>query len=201
MKKLFLIIVAALTTATVAQAQNGYDDTKHEVAISIGAFSNSQWIDALEDATTVLISGSAVSFDDGNFTGPFSAEYFYHIKPWLGVGGIFVYGNNKQDILFMKKKDGELKHSYYTLLPAVKFDWLRNKHIGMYSKLGLGVTLRNESIDCDEEDVEQEDDTMTHFNWQLSLLGFEAGGPKLRGFVELGCGEQGIALVGVRCKF
>ncbi len=201
MKKLLFIVVSALTAATVAQAQDGYNDTKHEVAISFGAASNSQWINGLEDATTILVSGSSVTYDNEKFRGPFSAEYFYHLKPWLGVGGIFVFAHNKQDILFMKKKDGELKHSYFTLLPAVKFDWLRKKHIGMYSKLGTGLTLRKESIDCDESDVEQEDDTMIHFNWQLTLLGFEAGGTKLRGFVELGCGEQGVALVGVRCKF
>jgi hypothetical protein len=39
------------------------------------------------------------------------------------------------------------------------------------------------------------------FNFQASLLGIEAGGQNVRGFVELGMGEQGVALAGIRCKF
>ena len=44
-------------------------------------------------------------------------------------------------------------------------------------------------------------DSEIHVNWQASLLGIEAGGPTIRGFLELGTGEQGIALVGLRYKF
>ena len=41
----------------------------------------------------------------------------------------------------------------------------------------------------------------THFNWQASLVGIEAGGGALRCFAELGIGEQGMALLGIRYKF
>ena len=200
MKKLFLLAAVAIMTATSANAQsNGYD-SKHEVALSLGLYSNSQWLDVLENVTLIVASGAKASFDNDRFMGPISAEYFYRLKPWIGVGGLFVYGNNKQDLKLDGVKDGEVKHAYYTLMPAVKFDWLRKQHFGMYSKLAVGMTLRKESIDS-EDDVRSEDETMTHVNWQLSFLGIEAGGPTIRGFLELGTGEQGIILAGIRYKF
>ena len=39
------------------------------------------------------------------------------------------------------------------------------------------------------------------FYFQASLLGIEAGSPTIRAFTELGTGEQGIILAGVRYKF
>ena len=195
------MVAVALMTAMSAQAQsNGYD-TKHEVSVSYGIDSNSQWLDVLENTTLIIASGATASFDNDRFLGPISVEYFYHLKPWVGVGGIFAYGSNKQDILFSGKKDGELKHSYYTLMPAVKFDWLRKKHFGMYSKLAVGMTLRTENIEDSDPSVKSEDNTMMHLNWQASFLGIEAGSPTVRGFAELGFGEQGIILAGVRYKF
>ena len=46
----------------------------------------------------------------------------------------------------------------------------------------------------------RDDKTDLLFNFQASLLGVEFGGA-FRGFVELGFGEQGIALAGLRYKF
>ena len=86
-------------------------------------------------------------------------------------------------------------------MPAVKFDWLRMKNFGMYSKLAVGATLRNEKFNSDSSSSKDTSDSEVHVNWQASFLGIEAGSPTLRGFLELGTGEQGIALVGLRYKF
>ncbi len=201
MKKLYLMVVAAMMATVSVNAQNGYDDTKHEVAISFGAGSNSQIIDAFEELTTVMVGAT---YDDEKFTGPMSVEYFYHVKPWFGVGGILAYGSMKEDLFLGGKrggKDGEVKNSYITLMPAVKFDWLRKKYFGMYSKLAVGATMRHEKIDYNSADNDDFDESEVHVNWQVSLLGIEAGSPTLRGFVELGAGEQGIGLIGLRYKF
>lgn len=197
MKKILLLAVAAMMTAMSANAQEGYN-TKHEVAISYGSLSNSEWIDDLEKVTTAMFGAS---YGNEKFTGPFSAEYFYHTKNWLGLGGIFVMGKNTQDVFVGGNKDGKLTHHYFTLMPAAKFDWLRKKHFGMYSKVALGVTLRNESLDSDNSAVSDDSNSDIHVNWQLSFVGMEFGSPTLRGFVETGVGEQGIALIGVRYKF
>ena len=187
-----------MMTAMSVNAQNGYDDTKHEVAISLGVWSNSEIIDAFENVGGALVGAR---FENEKFTGPISAEYFYHVKNWLGVGGILAYGQCEQDVYFVGKKDGVSKNTYLTLMPAVKLDWLRKKHFGMYSKLAFGATLRNEKYDSDSDSSKDDSDSEVHVNWQASLLGMEFGGPTIRGFLELGTGEQGIALVGLRYKF
>ena len=198
MKKFLTMVVAAMMATGIANAQEGYDDTKHEVAVSAGILSTSQYLDVFE---AIINSIVGAQYKDGNFTGPLSAEYFYHAKNWLGVGGIFVFGKDKQDMYVLGSKAGDLTHSYYTLMPAVKFDWLRLKNFGMYSKLGIGATLRSESLNSNTSSNDNDSSSDIHFNWQVSALGFEAGSPKIRAFLELGFGEQGVGLIGLRCKF
>ena len=198
MKNYLVMAAFAMMTAMSAQAQsNGYD-TKHEVAISYGIDSNSQIIDAFEEIGGAMFGGK---LENEKYFGPISAEYFYHAKPWLGVGGILAYGVNTQDVMSGSDKIGESKNSYLTLMPAVKFDWLRKKNFGMYSKLAFGATLRNEKYDGYNNSNNDYTDSEVHVNWQATLLGIEAGSPTVRGFAELGTGEQGIILAGVRVKF
>ena len=197
MKKYFVMAAVAMMTAMSVKAQ-GYDyETKHEVAISYGIDSNSQIIDAFEEIGGAMFGAK---LENEKFFGPISAEYFYHFEPWLGVGGILAYGVNKQDAMSGKDKIGESKNSYLTLMPALKFDWLRKQYFGMYSKIAVGATLRNEKYDSDNDSHDYDDSTV-HFNWQLSFVGIEAGSPTIRAFAELGFGEQGILQAGVRYKF
>ena len=196
-KRLAILLLSALALGT-AHAQNGYDETKHEVAVSYGLGANSDIIDAYEKIGGAIVGAK---YENEKYFGPISAEYFYHVKPWLGVGGIFAYGQSEQDVYTLGSKDGVMKNNYLTLMPAVKFDWLRKKHFGMYSKLAVGATLRNEKYNSDVPSSKDHSDSEVHVNWQASFLGLEAGGPTFRGFIELGTGEQGIALIGLRYKF
>lgn len=193
-----MMVAVAMMTAMGAQAQNYDYETKHEVAVSIGLYSNSQIIDLYEEIGGAIFGAT---LENERFVGPLSVEYFNHVKPWLGVGAIFVYGHNKQDAMSGNDKIGESKNSYYTLMPAVKFDYLRKKHFGMYSKLAIGATLRNEKYDSIRDNRNDYDDSEVHVNWQASFLGIEAGSETIRGFAELGTGEQGIIQAGVRYKF
>lgn len=202
MKKIFMMVVAAMFVSISMNAQNGYDDTKHEVAISYGGLSTSQWVDIFETIGGLMVG---MNLENEVVTGPISAEYFYHTKNWLGIGGIFVFGQSKQDV-YSRITDsyfGSYTNTYLTLMPAVKMDWLRRKHFGMYSKVALGATLRTESTDYDDEHKEDEmkSESNVHINCQVSLLGIEAGTTRLRAFAELGFGEQGTGLVGLRYKF
>lgn len=131
MKKILFLVAAAMMAATSVNAQDSFDEPKQEVAISLGGLSNSDIITVFENLGVGLIG---VTVDDDSFFGPISAEYFYHVKPWLGVGGIVVYGQMSQDVYLMGKekgKDGDLKNHYFTVMPAVKFDWLRKKNVGL----------------------------------------------------------------------
>ena len=186
--------------AVNVNAQEGYEDTKHEVAIVFGIESNSQWIDTFENIF------SNYTYENDRYMEPISAEYFYHLNKMLGLGAVFVYGNHKQDLYdrWSSSKDkiriGKSSNSYYTLMPAVKFNFVRKKNFGLYSKAALGVTYRTESIDY-TDDSDDYDEKGLLLNFQLSFIGIEAGSPYLRGFAELGVGEQGIVCAGIRYKF
>ena len=90
-------------------------------------------------------------------------------------------------------------------MPSVKFNWLRKKHWGLYSKVAIGVTYAHiVNKDYDELGKNVEDKMTVNdilFNFQATAIGVEAGSSHVRGFTELGLGEQGIALAGVRYKF
>jgi hypothetical protein len=199
MKKILLLAVAAMMATVNANAWD--DNVKQEVGISYGVWSNSDIINAYETIGTNIFGAST---GDEHFVGPIGLEYFYHLNSWFSVGGIGVYGQMHQDLFLTGKKNGkggEIKNLYLTLMPAMKFDWVRKSHFGVYSKLGIGATLRNEKVDYDASDKDDYNDTEVHVNWQVSLLGLEAGGNRLRGFLEIGTGEQGIFDIGLRYKF
>lgn len=196
-KSVIFSAFVALMTIVGIQTAMAQDEFKHEVAISYGALSNSQILDVFEEAIMAPFQGGTTLKDD-KFFGPISAEYFYHLQPWIGIGGILVYGQKKGDLYSDSdnKKIGEDKNTYLTVMPAAKFDWFRRANVGLYSKLGVGVTLRHdvsEDIDYDESNL--------HVNWQLTAIGVEVGSKQIRAFAELGTGEQGIFLGGIRCKF
>lgn len=195
MKKIFVMAAVALMTAMGVQAQ------KHEIGISYGELSNSTWQSMGEDLGTIMGSLGTVRYDDGNVFGAVGLEYFYHVSPLIGVGAIATYTRETKDMYFKDDKCGEASNTFISVLPAVKIDWLRKKYFGMYSKAAVGVTLTSKKEDYSDASNKDISESNVDFNWQASLLGIEAGSPNIRAFVELGVGEQGIFVGGLRCKF
>lgn len=197
MKKIILLVAVAIMTVTGVKAQS---DTKQEIAVSYGALSNSDWLNIVE---TLVGAFFAQTYDNEVFIGPISLEYFYHLKPWVGVGAITDFGYLSKDAYYGGKKDepdGYFKAQCYTFMPAFKFDWLRRDRVGLYSKLGAGVTYRIENVTYNDDDHENQSRSQTHFNFQVSVLGVEVG-RHFRGFAEFGMGEQGVIQAGLRYRF
>ena len=208
-----------------AQAQSRYEyGTKDEVAVSFGYITNSQIFNAFSELFEVM--GSAMitgittggqyvgysTYDDKSYVPAFSVEYFHHLNPWLSIGAIGCLNYYSSDMYCnwqdnnghtTKEKVGNGKKCFATVMPAVKFDWLRQKHIGLYSKIAVGATYMYEKDVQDnkrgEKDLYSDSDIL--INFQATFVGFEAGSEKVRGFAELGVGEQGIFSAGVRMKF
>ena len=199
MKKMILMVAVAMMTvmSVNAQSENYY---KHEFAVSYGSIPNSAWMSLGDAMGTAMISLGTCSYDNGKFTGPISAEYFYHINPVIGVGGVFAYTQEKKDILFDKKVVGEAVSNFITVLPAVKFNWLRKKNFGLYSKVAAGATFRSRENKYNDGTPSVSDNHVV-FNFQLTGIGIEAGAKNVWAFAEFGMGEQGMALAGVRFKF
>lgn len=201
MKKIFVMVAVAIMTAMSVNAQTGYEDTKHEVGISYGAMSNSTWMAIGDDLGTSIASVGTVRYDDGSVVGAIAVEYFYHLSPVVGVGAIGAYTKETKDLFVVNDKWGEAKNTFISVLPAAKFNWLRKKYFGMYSKVAAGVTFTSKKEDYTKGSTGNRSESKVNFNWQASVLGVEAGSPNVRGFVELGIGEQGVMIAGIRCKF
>lgn len=228
MKKMTSWMFAAILLCGIsvnAQAQVSYEyGTKDEVAISFGAVTNTQFLNAFSELFEVMgsamITGIATggqyvgyaTYDDKSYIPAFSVEYFHHMNSWLSLGAISCLNYYSSDMycnwqnssgITTKEKVGSGKKYFATLMPAVKFDWLRKKNIGLYSKIGIGATYmyEKEVQDNDKGEKDLYDDSDLMFNFQATVIGFEAGSEKIRGFAELGMGEQGVLSAGVRVKF
>ena len=198
MKKLFLLLLIVSSGMAVIASQK--DETRHEIAVGWGIVPNSALLDGLFELTNVAVSGGSVSYENESYAGPLSVEYFYHLSKTVGVGGIGAYTFNEQDVVLHRTKIGVAKTHYFTIMPAAKVDWLRKSHWGLYSKVGAGISCRTEKIDWKDESDDKKTDNVL-FNFQASVIGMEVGNAHVRGFAELGIGEQGLGVLGVRCRF
>ena len=194
MKKMKRMLAAILICGTSMSAQAQSDDIKHEIGISYGGPATTYWA-RIGAAIGNALTGA--KYENTSYFGSLSAEYFYHPEPSVGIGGILCYSQDNDDIN-LAGSTGDRTTRYITVMPAIKWEYLRRDHFGMYLKAAAGYTLQriNETYKGQDEST-----TDGLFNVQFSLLGMEAGSQHFRAFVELGFGEQGIALGGLRYKF
>ena len=175
MKKIIILLAAVMTTVGI----NAQSDYNNEISVAYGAGANTD--------ISMSVGRGIFTAKQTKYWGPASLEYFHSIGKNWKIGGIAMVSGCKWE------GEGNPKSTYYTVMPAAKYNWLNQRGFGMYSKAGLGVTILSESDDNNKE-------TRAAFNWQVSFVGIEFGGA-LRGFIELGFGEQGIGLAGIRYKF
>lgn len=182
MKKI-LMMITMVVTALTASAQN--DDLKHEIGVYYGFGSASNIVSSI---------GTAFNWDSSDktgFWGPVGVEYYYHVTPVVAVGAMASVAGCTWS------KNSDFKSTFITVMPSVKFNWLRKDHFGMYSSLSAGVMFEKNSLKADGQ---EQKDNNTCFMAHVTAVGAEFGG-KLRGFTELGFGERGVLTVGIRYKF
>ena len=200
MKVRCLLIRIVLSSILSVHAQE-QEEMRQEISISYGVAPNSIWLDAISDVVPAMFGQKS---DNETRIGSLSAEYFYHTSKVVGVGAVASFSHYSEDVLSKDVLKSHRNKGYYTLMPAVKFNWLRKQHWGMYNKIALGATYAQVSDEGYSENglkdgnKETNDDVM--FNFQASL-GVEAGSNHWWGFAEFGIGEQGVGLLGVRYKF
>ena len=199
---ILLAVVLSLGGSISASAQDfeSNEEPKNEISLGYGFVSSSNALDVFADAVSAIFGAR---YKNGAFIGPLSAEYFYHVSPLVGVGGIGVYTHHEQDVVQNEEVTGKRNSNYYTIMPAVILNWLRKSRWGMYSKLGAGYTRGNYSTTGKDSSGNDTRSTSNNnfFNFQVSLVGIEAGNRSVRGFAELGFGEQGLIHGGIRFRF
>lgn len=180
------------------------EEPNNELSLGYGApINTSKYYDLL----SVLYYSE---YNKRSIAGPISVEYFHYVTPTIGIGAVAVYNLSGityyygDDISTEKVVSATSNISWITLLPAIKFRWLRKEHVGVYSKLSFGATYGVEVITkkLPTEVVKIKKHCYALFpNFHASLVGVEAGSRNVRAFAELGFGEQGIINGGVRYRF
>ena len=198
-KKIFALTLF-VSVCSILNINAQESESKHEVSFGVGCLANSQILDLMTNLTGTTMTAGYVSYENEKFSIPLSVEFFYHINPLVGVGGIAVYSHGKRDMLYDGELQGRMKTNYYTFIPAVKFNWLRKKNWGLYSKAGLGVSVRNQKWNWYDASHTNDSDTDFILNFQGTPIGVECGNQYYWGFLELGMGEQGIVNAGIRIK-
>lgn len=186
-KVLFLLVVMTATLA--ANAQPAY---KNEVAVGTGLIATS---DLQTIGYRLVRSIMDLTADEENpvetvNSGCNSAEYFHYLGDLVAVGGVLAYHN-----FSIKQADYQTNFTSYSLMPAVKLSWYNRDHFSSYSKLALGASLLHE---VDDENVAT---NRVSFNGQITFLGIDAGWKRFRIFGEVGFGQQGLAMTGLRYRF
>ena len=122
-----MVVAAMMATVNV----NAQDEFKNEVGVFYG----------VESASNILSVYSsmfaAAAGDQSSWWGPAGVEYYHHVSPVVALGGVGVIAGCKAEDDKTHSKD--LSETFITLMPSVKFNWLRKKHFGMYSGLSAGV--------------------------------------------------------------
>lgn len=212
------MLAAFLFCGTSASAQAQYYETENEISVSIGTASNSEILGAISDFSSVLASALVTGiitggqyvgyadYSDKSYTTPIAVGYYRHLSKLIAVGGYAAYNGVKRDI-YAKWQDsnnntttekiGKARRNNFSLMPSVKFHWVRTKNFGFYSKLGVGATLSHESQEGDSKYT----NSQVFFNFDITPIGLDAGSQAFRGFLEFGMGEQGVLCAGLRYKF
>lgn len=192
MKKFLMMVSVAMMTVVNVNAQDGL---KHEVGVFYGVGSASNVL------SVITSSVSAAAGNQSSFWGPIGVEYYYHVSPVVGLGAVAAYAGCKAEDEKTHKDD--LSETFITIMPSVKFNWLRKKHFGMYSGLSAGIMFISVSPNDNAKanDSNAKDETLVSFMFQATALGTEFGGEQFRGFVEAGFGEKGVLCAGLRYKF
>ena len=187
-KNIFLILVAMMASMSVSA-----QDEKHEIGVFYG-------IESISNVASFVTSGLAASVGgQGSFWGPVGVEYYYHVSPVVAVGGVASIAGCKAEN--EKTKSEDFNEKFITVMPSVKFNWLRKSGFGMYSALSAGAMFVSltPSDAAKAQDPSFKDESITIFMFQATALGLEFGG-KVRGFVEAGVGEKGYLCAGLRYK-
>ena len=189
--KKWCLSLLMLALSATAFSQN--DLQRHEISLGYGVLPASDYIDSFSDAFVSGLSGLRDKNDKS--MGAISLMYNYRLNKTFGIGGVLSYSHRSKDWVSGDKGNDATKQKfdYITVMPRVKGEWVHSDIFTLYSAVALGVTLYKDKVG-------NQSDSSVRFGWQVSALGFEVG-KSIAGFAELGVGQLGVAIVGVRARF
>lgn len=193
MKKRILVqCVLLLSVMLSLNAEEAGLYKRNEISVSYGLFAAtgwSNWIGSLSLTAPLGIVNDNPEEDGINI------NYNYRLTKTWGIGFGLSYCSGRSNWTKNDEVIGMEKSYNITLMPRIKGEWLHTKYVTLYSLLGGGVTYRKD--EAKDLNVSTEG---SMFMFQISPLGIEVG-KAMAGFAEVGIGEQGMAIIGMRYRF
>ncbi len=93
---------------------------------------------------------------------------------------------------------GTIDNSVHSLMADVTLRWYRGEHVELYSALAAGAgrwSQAGDGIGASQDGVQ------SGFAFQLRYFGISAGTDRVRAFVDLGIGMEGLVVGGVTLRF
>ncbi len=143
-------------------------------------------------------SPSAQNVPAGHITGSLgtiSVGFNYEINPWLELNIPFVYSHNNGRQEFREATRTGQKDDWFTILPTLRINWVRNNWLSVYTRAGIGIGLGNRWVS-----VDQDQSAKAIFAYQISPVGVEMGKGRCCFFVEGGYGFTGAVTAGIKLK-
>lgn len=209
MKKTIAFAIGAIFALTI-QAQNKkeripWQMPKHEVSVSVGVPGLAMPKHHDENVSHVL------HFEDFSAVGKLT--YFYNFNKHWAIGGSAsywhahdwcdVYTDTYNPLFDFNSETSLSPHNdanfnVVSIMPEARAFWFQRRHFGMYSRLGVGISLvhMNQKLDG----------TYKHLYidpaFEFAPIGFDFGGKHFRGKFELGnVGQTFLANIGIGYRF
>lgn len=109
-------------------------------------------------------------------------------------GAAYVYDGWTDRLFLAGTRVGAVDNSVHTLLVDATFRWIRSEHLELYSAVAAGAGLWAQS----GSGIASSLDRVTGgFAFQLRYFGIAAGSERVRAFVDLGVGFEGLIVGGL----
>lgn len=202
MKKIivYLFILVSLVPCYAQYDLKG----KQDISISAGLLPTTDGR-MFADILVMIITLGLIMPEDMSAYGAYSLEYAYHTSDNIAWGLVAGYSANKSTYKSGYENINYRRESfrqYYFVMPTLRYTWLQKERINFYSSIGVGLCLRNEKntpLDDDGNSITYDNDFLPAF--QVTPIGFEAGGESIKFFADLGVGNKGLLHAGVRYRF
>jgi len=120
------------------------------------------------------------------------------LERWLSVGVAWTY-NRWTDAYFSgTTRVGSIDNSVHSLLADATLRWYRSEHVELYGALAVGAgrwSQTGSGIGASQDGVQ------SGFAFQLRYFGVNAGNERVRAFLDLGIGMEGLVVGGVTLRF
>ncbi len=210
MKKIVSILLLPVLGAGIFEAhafdRNDYYKYPNDVSIQY-SLGSTQTFASLVIGSYLVIPATitGMNFDRYGSTGTIGAGYMRSLGKTVSVGLVFNY--TRQFTNYHDKDNpaitGHFSIDWYFLMATARFYWFKTPGFAMYSKIGLGSGMYGTQSKQKAEDGKLDKSPYSIGlapALQLSPVSMEFGG-RLRGFIELGAGMEGIALGGLKYYF